>query len=122
MTRSVKRAVLMSVRRLMSPPVESTPSTPIKLEKIPVLPMGAGVEMGRDGIGGARMAFTVAAGYGGRFVTITWDEDSTGVGSFVVVEIVTNGVDGYVVISVSIVHGHSRHTGYCVVGLNSDWG
>ena len=86
----------------------------MRLEKMPVLPMGAGVEMGLDGMGGARMALTVAAGYGGRFVTNTCVDWSAGIGSFVVVvvvvDIVTNGVvAGYVVNSGSIVQGHSRH-------------
>lgn len=56
----------------MTPPDESTPRTLISELNI-LAPGGAGVESGRDGIGGANIALTVAAligrpGYG-RFVT-----------------------------------------------------
>jgi len=63
----VKRAVLSRVSRLTIP---STPIKDIKEEKMPVFPKGAGVEMGLLGIGGARMAFTVAGGKAGLLVTV----------------------------------------------------
>ena len=69
MTNKVKIAVFNRVSLDIRPPVESTPKTPINDEKMPVFPMGAGEEMGLDGIGGARMALTVAGGYGGLLVS-----------------------------------------------------
>jgi hypothetical protein len=60
MTKRVKSAVLSNVSLDINPPVESTPKTPIKELKIPVFPIGAGVDIGLDGIGGARIALTVA--------------------------------------------------------------
>ena len=66
MTNSVNSAVFNRVSRLKRPPTESTPKRP-KNEPIMFCgPIGAGVEKGLDGIGGARMAFVYPSLCSGR--------------------------------------------------------
>lgn len=75
MTSSVNNAVLRSVNLFINPPGPETPARDKMFEKIPVLPSGAGVDNGLDGIGGARMALTVAEGKYGFLVTTAITSD-----------------------------------------------